>query len=159
MPRMKIVLVACAAFVLSVAALAMVSAFPPSQFNFYPKCMMYQWTGLHCPGCGGTRAVHELSQGRLQDAIRMNALVILFLPILMAALVWQYFAHDQKKPFFQLVTGPKSAWAIAILVIGFGVLRNIPIAPFTWLAPMGQTQIQVPAPSGGPAQTGSQTKQ
>ena len=155
MPRMKIVLVACAAFVLSVAALAMVSAFPPSQFNFYPKCMMYQWTGLHCPGCGGTRAVHELSQGRLQDAIRMNALVILFLPILMAALVWQYFTHDQKKPFFQLVTGPKSAWAIAILVIGFGVLRNIPIAPFTWLAPISQTQTQTQTQ----IQTGSQTKQ
>lgn len=153
MPRIQIVLVACAAIVLSIAALALVSAFPPSQFNFYPKCMMYQWTGLHCPGCGGTRAVHELSQGRLQDAVRMNALVILFLPILMAALVWQYFAYDQKKPFFQLVTGPESAWAIAILVIGFGVLRNIPIAPFSWLAPKTQTQTQVQT------QTGSQTKQ
>jgi hypothetical protein len=151
MPRIKIALVACAAIVLSVAALALVSAFPPSQFNFYPKCMMYQWTGLHCPGCGGTRAVHELSQGRFLEAIRMNALVILFLPVLIAALVWQYIAHGSKKPFFQLVTGPKSAWALAILVIGFGVLRNIPIVPFTWLAPISQTQTQI--------QTGSQTKQ
>ena len=155
MPRIKIVLVACAAIVLSVAALAVVSAFPPSQFNFYPKCMMYQWTGLHCPGCGGTRAVHEFSQGRFLEAIRMNALVILFLPFLIAALVWQYFAHGSKKPFFQLVTGPKSAWALAILVIGFGVLRNIPIAPFTWLAPISQAQTQMQTQT----QTGSQTKQ
>lgn len=155
MPRIQFVLVACAAIVSSIATLALVSAFPPSQFNFYPKCMMYQWTGLHCPGCGGTRAVHELSQGRLLDAIRMNALVILFLPFLMAALVWQYFAYDQKKPFFQLVTGPKSAWAIAILVIGFGVLRNIPIAPFSWLAPKIQIQTQAQTQT----QTGSQTKQ
>ena len=153
MPRIKIALVASAAIVLAVAALSLVSAFPPTQFNFYPKCMMYQWTGLHCPGCGGTRAVHELSQGRFLDAIQMNALVILFLPLLMAALVWQYFAHDQKKPFLQLVTGPKSAWAIAILVIGFGALRNIPIAPFSWLAPKNQTQSQ------SQNQTGSQTKQ
>lgn len=155
MPRIKIALVACAAIALSVAALALVSAFPPSQFNFYPKCMMYQWTGLHCPGCGGTRAVHELSQGRFLEALRMNALVILFLPVLIAALVWQYFAHRSKKPFFHLVTGPKSAWALALLVIGFGVLRNIPIVPFTWLAPISQTQTQIQTQ----IQTGSQTKQ
>ena len=139
------------ALVFFVAAIAVVFVYPPAQFNFYPKCMMFQWTGLLCPGCGGTRALHELTHGRFFDAIRMNALVVLLMPVLLVALVWQFFFLDRTKPFFHLVTGPKTAWTIAILVIGFGVLRNIPVAPFSWLAPQAQNEAQ--------AQTGSQTKQ
>jgi len=148
MSGFKTALIAISAVGLLAITTLVVFAYPPAQFNFYPKCMLFQWTGLHCPGCGGTRAVHELTRGRILDAIRMNALVVLFLPVLIAALLWQNGFSNQKKPFLHLVTGPKTAWAIAILVIGFGLLRNIPMPPFSWLAPQ---QVEI--------QAGSQTKQ
>jgi len=37
--------------------------FDPSQYHFYPRCVMYTTTGLLCPGCGSQRALHHLFHG------------------------------------------------------------------------------------------------
>ncbi len=38
-------------------------------------CMFQLLTGLYCPGCGGTRAVRYLMQGRLLMSLRYHPLV------------------------------------------------------------------------------------
>jgi hypothetical protein len=115
-------------------ALVTVYFFPPSEYHFYPKCLLYQWTGLLCPGCGGTRAVHHLVHLRFFESLSMNALIVLFLPVLLTCLAIQKL-KDREKPFLHLRASSKVCWGMAVLVIGFGVLRNLPIAPFTYLAP------------------------
>src|SRR5438067_2053494 len=52
----------------------------PAHFDFYPKCAFYQSTGLLCPGCGSLRALHQLLHGHWAEALRFNALLVLFLP-------------------------------------------------------------------------------
>lgn len=60
---------------------------PPEHFLFYPACPIRYYTGLLCPGCGGTHALAALLHGEFAEALRQNLLVALGMP---AALI--YFA-------------------------------------------------------------------
>ena len=80
-------------------------------------CIFHEITGLYCPGCGGTRAMFSLIKLDFYQAMRYNALIILF-PILIIILM------VNKKI-------PKAVWyIILIIVILFGIIRNIPIFKF-----------------------------
>jgi hypothetical protein len=45
-------------------------------------CIFNKITGLYCPGCGMTRAVHSLMHFKFYHALRYNALIVLIPPIL-----------------------------------------------------------------------------
>lgn len=131
--RGRLVLVLLAAATIPVAA--MVYHYPPSQYHFYPPCLFHKLTGMHCPGCGATRAVGALVKGDLLQALAYNVLFILFLPVILVA------GYRQAR---QLWTGePARGWRLSsrmlyvvmALIISYWVLRNIPVFPFTLLAP------------------------
>lgn len=46
-------------------------------------CLFYHLTGLYCPGCGGTRAIRYLLQGRFIKSVQYHPLVLY-----MAAVIW-----------------------------------------------------------------------
>ena len=93
--------------------------------KWLPKCMFYQWTGLYCPGCGSTRALSALLHGDIGASLHNNILLIPGGTLLIVLIV---------KPEVSL----KRPVAVAIVatVIGFTILRNIPFAPFSYLAPI-----------------------
>ena len=39
-------------------------------------CVFHKLTGLYCPGCGGTRAVHSLLAGDIPGSIYFHPLVV-----------------------------------------------------------------------------------
>ena len=123
--RKKLLLVIPAALLLA-AALAAVYAMEPGNMvqRFMPKCPFHQMTGMHCPGCGGTRAVHALLHGHPLKALRYNA--ILIPGAICAGLVWKYPKLQTCKPF---------AYTVAVAFLLFFILRNIPFYPFSILAP------------------------
>ncbi|GAA2995320.1 DUF2752 domain-containing protein [Actinokineospora diospyrosa] len=47
----------------------------------WPVCPIKALTGLCCPGCGGTRMVLSLLDGRLADAAHYNAVALLFVAL------------------------------------------------------------------------------
>src|SRR4051794_41482526 len=53
-----------------------------------PVCPFKAVTGLDCPGCGGTRALHQLFTGHPGAALSFNVLAVLVLPFLL----WGLFA-------------------------------------------------------------------
>jgi hypothetical protein len=111
--------------------------FNPSQYSFFPICIFHQVTGLHCPGCGAQRALHSLFHGQLLLALHYNPLFIIALPFLLLAggrWIWQFASGRELPP---ILVRPLYIKIIAGVVIGFAVIRNIPVAPFTWLAPPG----------------------
>lgn len=99
-----------------------VAKFDPSQFGFYPRCFFHQATGLHCPGCGVTRALHHLLNGRVDQAFFMNPLLFLAMPFLVLLIFIPSLTRRPMVPFLA-----------ALILISYGILRNIP--SFSFLAP------------------------
>ena len=115
--------------------LALVYARNPAEPGFYPPCIFYALTGLHCPGCGTLRAVHQLLHGNLIAAFGYNPYTMLALPIIgyafLSALLLSTYGKRLPTVFFH----PALIWGLLVAVLSFWVLRNVPIHPFTVLAP------------------------
>ena len=106
----------------------------PADYGFLPPCQFHEWTGLFCPGCGATRAVHFLLQGDWKTSLHYNPLVILFLPILLLLPgQWLYEIFYRKSIHYSLQA--KFYLGLAIVVIVFFVLRNVPLTGFEILRP------------------------
>lgn len=112
--------------VAGVGSVVVLFFFDPSQHGFYPLCLFHRFTGLDCPGCGGLRATHQLLHGHIAKALRLNALVVLAVPVLMVLAVrW----IGQRLRGSQIPPKPLSVfwlWVLLAVVIGFGIVRNLP---------------------------------
>lgn len=95
----------------------------PETSSWLPQCPLHAWTGLYCPGCGSTRALHQLLHGHLLAALRFNGMTILALPFLAVLMISGRWPQM------------RAAWLVVIVVIAFGIVRNVPWYPFTMLSP------------------------
>jgi len=109
--------------------------FNPLQVHFYPRCPLYVMTGIYCPGCGALRAGHALLHGHLLTAIDYNALFVVALPFLAYALAAQAVeaVTGRRLPVYRL-SGRETQVILWVFLL-FMLLRNIPVAPFSILAP------------------------
>jgi hypothetical protein len=108
------------------AAVAVLFLFDPSTAGFYPVCLLHQTTGLQCPGCGGLRAVHQLSHGHLAAAWRLNPFVVALLPVGLWLGLRELARALTGRQWPGLVTRPLFGWLLAGALVVFGILRNVP---------------------------------
>jgi len=120
---------------LGVLAVAALYFFDPAQWGFYPPCLFHKLTGLACPGCGGLRALHQLTHGHWALALHLNPLLILSLPFLFWLLGRWIFSRGAGKPAPIAPAQALWPWILLSVVILFGVMRNLPFPPFTYLSP------------------------
>ncbi|MGE9269411.1 MAG: DUF2752 domain-containing protein [Verrucomicrobiales bacterium] len=128
-------LLAASFLVLALGALAFtLKQLGPAQMPW--TCILHEVTGLHCPGCGMTRATAAAMDGQLGDAFRFNPLGVVLLPIaavlfLPVAKAW-ICGRPLKRPVW---FGRRSAWTLLVVVISFTVARNLPFSVFECLVP------------------------
>jgi len=107
----------------------------PEKSLFFPKCPFYVFTGCYCPGCGSQRAVHSFLHLRVGDSLSSNFL--LFPATLF--ITYHYIRPLINNRFGlhlpNLMYKKSTPWIILVIVVLFGILRNIPFVPFIWLAP------------------------
>lgn len=108
---------------------------PPTGSKWYPPCPLKAATGYYCPGCGTTRAFHALLNGRIGEALGKNSLAVLALPFLGVAASMAWWRWLNNEPHADRKLWPRLTIFLGILVLGYGVLRNLPWPPFSWLAP------------------------
>jgi hypothetical protein len=107
------------------AAFAVVALVDPNQPGHYPTCPFFAVTGHWCPGCGSLRAMHALTQGDVAAAAGLNVLALASLPVL--ALIWLRWARRSWTGAPRARPAPAALiWALAIGVLVFGVIRNLP---------------------------------
>lgn len=99
--------------------------YPPGRTSFYPLCPIHQYLGLLCPGCGATRALAALLHGRLQDALHLNALFVLLLPVAIAGAIESY-SRALRPGHFRWPQPPTAAlYAVFAAAAIFTVARNL----------------------------------
>ena len=120
------------------AGLAAVVAWndPSAANSHFPPCVFRATTGLWCPGCGLTRGLHQLFNGHVAAALSYN----LFIPLAVVAAVlgwWSWLRSSWDRQPLKLpdwLMRPL-VWGLPVAIVVYGVLRNIPAAPFDALAP------------------------
>lgn len=120
--------------------------------RFLPRCGFHVVTGLHCPGCGNTRASHALLHGDVAGAMRQNALFVIALPFLLfwAGRSWLAWVYPQRIGPLPFRWHYSYSLALIGLVVVFGVARNLPYAPFDRLAPKPVTASRASAAPAEP---------
>jgi hypothetical protein len=100
-------------------------------WGFCPSNLLF---GIYCPGCGGLRAVHDLTNLDLGAAASSNLLLVLSLPVIGWVLgrslveAWRGERHAPR------VLGTKAFYLGFVgLLLVFTVVRNLPQG--AWLAP------------------------
>lgn len=89
-------------------------------------CPLRALTGLDCPFCGGLRAVNDLTHLRVDDAFHSNAMLVVVLPVLVAAWAWWGWQAARGRS----VRGPSGTrarvlwWSAGAVALAFTVFRN-----------------------------------
>ena len=114
------------------AAVAFVGLVDPNEPGHYPTCPFLALTGWYCPGCGSLRATHALVHGDLGAAFQLNPLLVLATPAIVVA--WALWLRREVRDRARERVLPAAwIWALLVVVLAFGVLRNLPAG--AWLAP------------------------
>jgi hypothetical protein len=111
------------AVVLAGLGLAALYFFEPGGSAIYPVCLLYTKTSILCPGCGSLRAAHHLLHGNLAIAFQFNPLFVTLLP---AALGWAALSMLRGRAWNPFASHPVLAWSAVVVVVLFGILRNLP---------------------------------
>jgi hypothetical protein len=112
-----------------------VARFNPTSAGFFPACPLLKVTGFACPGCGLTRGFHALFHGDLWTALSFNALVPVYCLIFLYFVAYALSVILRGRGLKFNPVAPVPLFAFLILCLAFGVLRNIPYAPFTFFYP------------------------
>ena len=107
----------------------------PSEHLFFPKCALYMATGFSCPGCGSTRALYQLTHGDVLGALRLNPGLIGLIGLGLTDYVRYVLAVVRGNPFHTLFGRLKLLGGLLVVMLVYGVIRNLPWSPFINLAP------------------------
>ncbi|WP_327148743.1 DUF2752 domain-containing protein [Nocardia sp. NBC_01329] len=128
------VLLPGAAAAAGAAAVLLLHLRDPHVEGAYGLCPVYALFGVYCPGCGGMRAVHNLTEGHIVDSLHSN---LLALPVLALYALWvgdwvirAWRGDGPRLPGINSVT----MWTLLGAITVYTVLRNTPWG--TWLTPV-----------------------
>jgi len=113
LPRSTTVISLIAGFV-AISGAAILYRFDPTTVHFFPRCVFHELTGLQCPGCGTTRALHHLLHGDIAGAFHYNAMLFVVVPFGAVASASRRF-----------LTHPLTGWSAVVVTIVWWVGRNI----------------------------------
>jgi hypothetical protein len=106
----------------------------PHQSGSWGYCPWVLLTGTYCPGCGGLRAVNDLTDGDVAAAASSNLLFVASIPVLVLA--WARTMADRWRGVVRHGGSRRHvvlACVFAAVALGFWVARNTHAG--AWLAP------------------------
>ena len=96
----------------------------PGASKYFPKCPVYSFTGMKCPGCGSQRVLHDLLNGDLEKALHHNALLLVAIPV-----IGLYFIADAIKrrhpALDNALNHPVAIATLLVIVVLWTIVRNI----------------------------------
>ena len=115
------VLLVGAAGALACGYVALVNPSRPGRLPTIP-CPFHAATGLWCPGCGMTRAFHDVLTGHVAAAFGENVLW----PFVVVIGGWLWLSRLSPR-IPRLTRAPAALWAgLIVATVALGVARNVP---------------------------------
>lgn len=93
-------------------------------FDLPDLCLIHHFTGIHCPGCGITRALLSVIHLDFYQAFRYHNLFFIIIILLSYHTITKidcFINQKKRKPYPE-----KLIYALIIIFVVYGVLRNIP---------------------------------
>ena len=119
-----------AIWLLLLAGAAYLFVFEPGKSGFFPACPFRLLTGFTCPGCGSTRAMHQILHGHIATAFTLNPLLLLAIPFLLFALLrYSVIVMRGGVPRPNALPAP-FIYALFVIIVSFWIFRNTPFYPF-----------------------------
>jgi hypothetical protein len=120
---------------LIVSGVVVIALRDPRAYGMGVLCPTRRLLGLYCPGCGTTRAAHDLLGGQPASAIANNPLAVFAgLPLLACLLVNLTFGAFWG--FAWRISLPSRVGAVAVTVLVlYTIARNIPAERLDFLRP------------------------
>lgn len=104
--------------------------FEPGRSGFFPICPFRFLTGLTCPGCGTTRAAHQILHGHFVTAFTLNPLFLISIPFMLFGLLrYSLTVLRGGIPRPNALPAPY-IYGIFFVVVSFWIFRNTPFYPF-----------------------------
>jgi hypothetical protein len=98
-------------------------------------CLVNRLLGIDCIGCGATRALQALLHGDLEKAASANLFMLVWLPLPLWSVLREWLQAIFGRPIIPPIRDHR--WLMITLIVSallFFILRNLPWAPFNWLA-------------------------
>ena len=112
------------------AGAAYLFVFEPGKTGFFPVCLFRFLTGYQCPGCGSTRAMHQLLHGHVVAAFELNPFFLVAIPFLLYALIrYSVIVMRGGVPSHNRLPAPY-IYALFFVVLSFWIFRNTSFYPF-----------------------------
>lgn len=115
------------------AAAGLLHFHDPHSSGSYGFCPFLELTGRPCPGCGGLRAINDLTRFDLAAAVSSNALAVVLVVVLAVTYVGWIANRWRGEDIPMIVLSPRTGVAVMTLLVVFGMVRNTPWG--SWLAP------------------------
>ena len=90
-----------------------------------PKCPIKLITGIDCPSCGGTRALHSLLHGHFLQALSYNYFLVIGIPYFLMAAIVSFVPFFKDTIIRKIILGKHAAIIYVILFFGWWIIRNI----------------------------------
>jgi len=95
-------------------------------FPVVATCVVKNYTGLDCPGCGGQRAIDSIIKGEFKEAFYYNQLIYFYIGIIgyIYVLVIETYVLRNKKVIQRFGFSNRFAFIFILLIVGFFIVRN-----------------------------------
>lgn len=124
-PRRLAIAAACVGAVAVHAGVAVFFAgHDPYHSTVFPPCPILAFTGLQCPGCGGTRALYSLFHGDVAASLAMNPLVLASYAA-GVLIIGSVVATSSGRPLLSKWLSSSAIAAVGVAAIYVTLIRNL----------------------------------
>jgi len=119
-----------AIWALLIAGAVYLFVFEPGISGLFPRCPFRVLTGFTCPGCGVTRALHQILHGHFVSAFMLNPLFVLLSPFLVFAFLrYSVIVMRGGRPRPNALPAV-FIYSLFFVILSFWIFRNTPFYPF-----------------------------
>jgi hypothetical protein len=111
--------------VVATAAISLYLIFDPSDYNWFPKCVFYQMTGLECPACGSQRAVHAILNGSFLEGFLYNPFIVISIPYGFGLVMIMLFKTPFTAKLRSKLLHHYAVYTYCVIFVGWWIIRNL----------------------------------